>query len=74
MSLERQVTPIMGIKCVQQFGRNTWRVYYFGNTGLNGRIKCMLNEFVVKVVVCLAMGHSIPSKVKILFTMGMTTC
>jgi hypothetical protein len=60
MSLKRQVTPIMGIKCVQQLGRNAWRVYYLGDTGLNGSIKCIFKEFVVEVVVCLAMGHSIP--------------
>ena len=60
MSLELQVIPITRIKCVQRFGRKSWRVYYFGDTGLNGTIKCIFNEFVLEVVVFLAMGLSIP--------------
>jgi hypothetical protein len=60
MNLERQVTPIMGIKCVQEFGRNAWRVYYLGDTGFNGSIKSIFNEFVVEAVVCLATGNNIP--------------
>lgn len=50
----------MGIKCVKRFGRNSWRVYYFGNMGLNGSIKCIFNEFVLEFVLCLGMGLSIP--------------
>jgi hypothetical protein len=60
MNLERHVTPTVGIKFIQQFGRNSWRVYYFEDTGLNGSIKCIFNEFVVEVVVCLEVGLSIP--------------